>query len=285
MSFYVDPASDAAKQAIAWATSSPSQAALIRKIASQPTAKWFGDWDSDVLTDARAYVSAAASAGKVPILVAYDIPLRDCGSYSAGGATSTAAYEEWMRNLAAGIGAHEAVVILEPDALAMMDCLSSADQAARYTLINDAISTLKANPHTVVYLDAGNSNWIGAGDMAQRLIRGGIARADGFALNVSNFYWTGDNVNFGQAVSALVGGKHFIVDTSRNGDGPDGSNWCNPSGRALGQPTTANTGNPLVDGFLWTKTPGESDGTCNGGPAAGVWWPDYALGLAERAAW
>jgi endoglucanase len=33
------------------------------------------------------------------------------------------------------------------------------------------------------------------------------------------------------------------------------------------------------------RPPGFSDGTCNGGPAAGTWWPDYALGLAERAAW
>jgi hypothetical protein len=31
--------------------------------------------------------------------------------------------------------------------------------------------------------------------------------------------------------------------------------------------------------------PGESDGTCNGGPAAGQWWADYALGLAKRAAY
>jgi endoglucanase len=40
-----------------------------------------------------------------------------------------------------------------------------------------------------------------------------------------------------------------------------------------------------VDGLLWIKAPGESDGSCNGGPSAGTWWPEYALGLAERAAW
>lgn len=42
------------------------------------------------------------------------------------------------------------------------------------------------------------------------------------------------------------------------------------------------TSHGLVDVFLWVKPPGESDGTCNGGPAAGRWWPEYALGLAER---
>ena len=34
--------------------------------------------------------------------------------------------------------------------------------------------------------------------------------------------------------------------------------------------------------YLWVKRPGESDGPCNGGPSAGQWWPEYALGLAQR---
>jgi len=39
-----------------------------------------------------------------------------------------------------------------------------------------------------------------------------------------------------------------------------------------------------VDAFLWIKIPGESDGTCQGCPPAGTWWPAYALGLARNAA-
>jgi endoglucanase len=91
---------------------------------------------------------------------------------------------------------------------------------------------------------------------------------------------------YGGQLSRLIGGKHFIVDTSRNGLGPapDGS-WCNPSGRALGERPTTATGDPLADAYFWIKRPGESDGTCNGGPAAGQWWGDYALGLAKRAAY
>ena len=42
-------------------------------------------------------------------------------------------------------------------------------------------------------------------------------------------------------------------------------------------------GHPLADAFLWVKTPGESDGTCNGGPRAGEWWADYALELSRAA--
>lgn len=34
---------------------------------------------------------------------------------------------------------------------------------------------------------------------------------------------------------------------------------------------------------VWAKVPGESDGTCNGGPAAGQWWDEVALELARNA--
>ncbi len=48
--------------------------------------------------------------------------------------------------------------------------------------------------------------------------------------------------------------------------------------------TTA-TGEPLADALTWIKAPGESDGTCGGGPPAGQFWVDYAIGLAQRAAY
>lgn len=59
--------------------------------------------------------------------------------------------------------------------------------------------------------------------------------------------------------------------------------WCNPQGRAIGNLPTTQTGHSLADAFVWVKVPGESDGTCNGGPAAGQWWGEYALGLAKRS--
>jgi endoglucanase len=282
---YVDPNSPAAKQASAWRQSRPADAALMDKIAVEPVGKWFGGWNTNVYNDAKAYVDAAAAQGSVPVLISYNIPLRDCGGYSAGGATTPTAYQSWITDLANGIGSRKAVVILEPDALAGIDCLSSADQKARYLMLQNAVATLAAKPGVSIYIDAGNSNWVSAADMAPRLRNAGIALADGFALNVSNFYADQNLISFGQSLSPLVGNKHFVIDTSRNGLGPLGSEWCNPSGRALGAKPTANTGNPLIDAFLWLKTPGESDGACNGGPNAGVWWPDYALGLSQRAAY
>ncbi|MBA3670963.1 MAG: glycoside hydrolase family 6 protein, partial [Gemmatimonadaceae bacterium] len=121
-------------------------------------------------------------------------------------------------------------------------------------------------------------------DMADRLRKSGIDGADGFALNVSNFQANSVLMTYGDALSRLVGGKHYVIDTSRNGRGGAARReWCNPPGQALGTLPTTDTRRPLVDAFLWVKVPGQSDGTCNGGPRAGEWWPDYALGLSRAA--
>ena len=222
----------------------------------------------------------ASSAGKVAVLVAYNIPDRDCGGYSQGGANNSSDYINWIGAFARGIGDRSAVVILEPDALAGLDCLSSSDQSAREQMLSSAVSVLKSNSNTKVYLDAGNPTWQSTQTMATRLEAANINQADGFSLNVSNFQTTDANVSYGEAISQQVGGKHFVIDTSRNGNGSNGQ-WCNPAGAHIGNTPTTQTGNSLVDAFLWVKIPGESDGTCNGGPAAGTWWPQYALSLVQ----
>jgi endoglucanase len=284
--WYVDPSSNAKRQADAWRSTRPADAAQMDKIAAQPEADWFGGWSGPVQQAVDTRVSTIAARGALPVLVAYDIPLRDCSSYSGGGAGSPEAYRTWIRAFAAGIGARPAVVILEPDALAGLDCLSAADRQTRFALLRDAVSVLASHPGVSVYLDGGHSGWHTAGDIAGRLEQAGIDQAQGFALNVSNFGATASETQYGDAVSALTGGKHFVVDTSRNGRGPTpDAQWCNPSGRALGDRPTAATGDPLADAYLWIKHPGESDGACNGGPGAGEWWADYALGLAQRAAY
>lgn len=283
-SLYVEPTSRALTTASQWQSTRPADAPYMTRIGRTPQAVWFNGWQSDTRAAASAYTTAAAQAGQWPVLVAYNIPQRDCGSYSAGGVGSADAYRAWIRDLAAGIGSRRAVVILEPDALAGMSCLSATDRARRLQLLGEAVDILKGNAQTLVYLDAGHARWLSAAEAATRLSSANIARADGFSLNVSNFISSAENVSYGEAVSARVGGKHFIIDTSRNGMGATSTNeWCNPDGRGLGIAPTTATGHPLVDALLWIKRPGESDGSCNGGPVAGAWWPEYALGLAQRA--
>ena len=282
LSLYVSSESPAKRQADQWRSTRPQDAALLERMAGEPVARWIGDWSADVTGDVAKYLTAAIADGRTPVLVAYNIPNRDCGSYSAGGSASASAYKQWISDFAAGLAGRTAVVILEPDAVAGASCLSATAQDERFALLRDAVQTLKAE-NAIVYVDAGHAGWLTPATAADRLKRAGVDIADGFSLNVSNYVATSTNVAYGQQISARVGGKHYVIDTSRNGVGVTNGEWCNVPGQALGTPPTTKTGNSLVDAYLWVKQPGESDGTCNGGPKAGAWWPEYALDLARKA--
>jgi endoglucanase len=156
-------------------------------------------------------------------------------------------------------------------------------------LIKYAVTAFSALPRTAVYIDAGNSAWRDSDEALVAALRvAGIDQADGFSLNVSNFRTNEESISYGQMLADKLGGKHFIIDSSRNGLGPSKApavsdqNWCNPPGRALGHYPTTNTGIERLDAYVYIKVPGESDGTCADGPKAGEWWPEYALGLVER---
>ncbi len=289
--FYVDPRGAAAAEVRRLQRQGRNdEATVLRRIARQPVATWLTDSRAATLNRAATLVGDAAEAGRVPLLVLYDIPDRDCSGHSAGGAPDAATYRKLVLDLALVLRGHRAVVILEPDAVAQATtgCLPAKRAAERYRLLAGAVETLRALPGVRVYLDAGNPTWVPAATMAPALRRAGALRAHGLALNVANFETTKDNVAYGTKLSRLLGDAHFVIDTSRNGNGPaqrgvetpDG-HWCNPPGRRLGTPPTFRTGNRLADAYLWIKRPGESDGACGGGaPPAGHWYPAYALALA-----
>lgn len=273
-SLFVDPGSNARRNANKLRTSKPNEARALDVIASQPQAVWLNEWAGDVKRAVSMVMKTAGNA--LPVLVAYNIPNRDCGSHSAGGSKNANAYRKWIRDFAAGLSGKRSVIVLEPDGTAGR-CASEE----RYALLRDAVKVLKA-AGAAVYIDAGNPNWIEANEMGARLKRAGIADADGFALNVSNYYTNAQNIAYGERVSAVTGGKHFIIDSSRNGNGSRNGEWCNPRGRAIGMAPTVETRHHLVDAYLWIKRPGESDGECAGGPRAGAWWSEYAIELAQR---
>jgi len=221
----------------------------------------------------------AAAKSQLPVFVVYGIPSRDCGNFSAGGASSQE-YPLWVSAIAQGLAGQASVVILEPDALALSPSCGTEDATA--ALLRDAVARLDTNEQTTIYLDGGHSSWLAPEQMATLLKAAGIDEVRGFATNVSNFNTTQDERDYGQALSELVGGAHFVVDTSRNGNGATGD-WCNPPGRALGDTPTGVDDGTAQDARLWIKNPGESDGTCNGGPPAGWWWPEQALELVHGA--
>ncbi|MFD5462637.1 glycoside hydrolase family 6 protein [Kitasatospora sp. NPDC127059] len=281
--FYVDPDSSAQQ----WLNANPGdgRAAAIRSsIAAVPTARWFGNWSGTIGTATGAYVGAAAATGRLPILVAYNIPNRDiCAGQSGGGAGSAAEYATWIAAFASGIGNRPAVVILEPDALGDQSCMSTSQITERNAMLRNAIAQFNAKaPNTNLYLDAGNPAWMSAQTMAQHLAAAGVSGAHGFSLNVSNYIGTGQNTAYGDAVNAALQSsngftKPYVVDTSRNGNGSNGA-WCNPPGRRIGTPTQYGGGAEML---LWIKAPGESDGNCGvgAGSTAGQFLPQVAYNM------
>ncbi|AKZ54561.1 Endoglucanase 1 [Streptomyces ambofaciens ATCC 23877] len=265
----------------------PRQDVIGSRIADHPAAVWFADHTpANITARVRAVTSGGAESGRVPVVVPYVVPGRDCGGHSEGGAPDLDAYDDWIDRFAAGLGSGDVIVVLEPDSVAQAECLSAGERADRFASLARAGRVMKdANPRARVYFDAGHSGWHAPARQAGWLKQAGAASAassDGIFSNVSNFHATADEVAYDRAVLDALGGPASlgaVIDTSRNGNGapPDGQ-WCDPDGRKLGRAPTLSTGLGRVDAYLWVKLPGESDG-CKGEP--GTFTPSYAYDLAR----
>jgi endoglucanase len=225
---YVPPPNREAKRQIAELTSRGDKegAGLIRALIRTPQAVWFtAGTPESVKKNVRLTVTRAKAKRSVPVLVAYNVPFRDCAQFSAGGATTQAEYEAWIDGFASGIGKRKAIVILEPDGLGIIpwydpygdsdgsDALEwcqpdEADPAVaaseRFEMLNYAVDVLADLPNVTTYLDGTHSAWLGSGDIAHRLVQAGVDDADGFFLNASNYQFTVNQVQYGSWVSACV---------------------------------------------------------------------------------
>jgi endoglucanase len=225
---YVPPPNREAKRQIAELTSRGDKegADLIRALIRTPQAVWFtAGTPESVKKNVRLTVTRAKAKRSVPVLVAYNVPFRDCAQFSAGGATTQAEYEAWIDGFASGIGKRKAIVILEPDGLGIIpwydpygdsdgsDALEwcqpdEADPAVaaseRFEMLNYAVDVLADLPNVTTYLDGTHSAWLGSGDIAHRLVQAGVDDADGFFLNASNYQFTVNQVQYGSWVSACV---------------------------------------------------------------------------------
>ncbi|GEL94850.1 glycoside hydrolase family 6 protein [Cellulomonas composti] len=198
-----------------------ADAASIGKMLATPQAVWFTKGTpKQVRTSVESTMRSAKAQKAVPVLVAYNLPYRDCSQYSSGGAADTASYLAWIDGLAKGIGSGKAIVLLEPDGLGIIpwyttingaqewcqpaDADSATAAANRFEQLNGAVDRLAALPNVSVYLDGTHSAWLGVGDISDRLHRAGVERTDGFFLNVSNYEVTERQVKFASWISQCL---------------------------------------------------------------------------------
>jgi endoglucanase len=215
-------------------------AALVEELIDTPQAVWFTSGTAaSVKKDVKKVVKKAAGEHTVPVLVAYNIPFRDCAGFSAGGATTTAEYLDWIDGFAAGIGDAHAVVILEPDSLGIIpfntdlngnlewcqpaDAVPETAASDRYAQLNAALDRLLEQPNVDVYLDGTHNRWLGSGDAAKRLVQAGVTRAQGFFLNVSNFQPTEELAKYGTWISECIA---FASDAEEGGWRLGHYDWC-----------------------------------------------------------
>ncbi|MDT0116055.1 glycoside hydrolase family 6 protein [Microbacterium sp. PRF11] len=252
-------------------------------LAAQPTTYWLTpEIDPiDEVWDRVAHLAGEARDQDAALAIAvYGLPDRDCGNHSAGGLDPDA-YREWATRIGDALrnaSDLQKIVILEPDSIALASSCGSISDRAGY--LRSAVENIRG-VNTWIYLDGGHSAWHPASEMAELLSATGLLpEVRGVALNVSNYQDTAAEFAYAHELSERLGGIHAVIDTSRNGAGPLGSQWCNPSERLVGA-AGGSYGDGVVDTNLWIKPPGESDGECNGGPSAGTWWPDAAAELTR----
>jgi len=262
-----------------------AEAAAARTIAAQPVAIWLSGYysDTELVALINRNIVAAEKKGTTPVFVTYNIPGRDCSSYSAGGAKDDPSYLRWNSLVANTLKGHRAAVIVEPDSLGHLSTCPEKIPSREATL--KSAVTAFYNAGIPAYLDGGNSNWVKAPVMAERLKASGISKARGFYTNVANYRTEAQEKTYAEELSRLSGPDvHYIIDNSRNGKGWNGQ-WCNATGAGLGRTPRIAVNGVKIDAFLWVKTPGASDGPCNGGPGPGKWFGSYAISLVANRAW
>lgn len=261
----------------------------VQKMAEEPTGIWLGEWNQNVFDFVRTIVQDAESKQQIPVFITYNIPMRDLGGYSKGGAVDSGVYRQWISDVARGIGREsEAWIVFEPDAVPGFYAMNEADKQHRIQLIRESLQWIRNYaPKTKVYIDVGHPEWVSVDDVVKALNNFGIQDFDGFAINTSNRVSTEKCYEYGKQISERIGGKKFIIDTSRNGNPKSGSDWCNPSDEKVGARPNSLIGNrfPLLEANLWLKVPGESDGECGGGPSAGTIWQHKVIELARGVNW
>ncbi|KAK6542270.1 hypothetical protein TWF694_006230 [Orbilia ellipsospora] len=231
-------------------------------------------------------------------------------------------------------------LIIEPDSMANMITNMGVSKCANAktsyeTCVNYALKALNL-PNVSMYLDAGHAGWLGwpanltpaASYYVTLWKNAGMPTAlRGLATNTANYNaWSVSTCpSYTQQLAALNGicdekryinafapllqqngwtNVKFVTDQGRSGKQPTGQlewgDWCNQMGTGFGTRPSTNTGDALLDAFVWIKPGGECDGTSDSSavrydgfcgkadalkpaPEAGQWFQAYFEQLLTNA--
>src|SRR3954453_21048270 len=200
------------------------------KLLAVPRFRWFGAWVPTfnegtkwgARKTATSYIEAV-QRGDRDVAVGIGIfrlnPFEHaaCSRLPPSGESSD--YKRWIQEFAAGIGDSLVILLLQPD-MPFTLCLPH-HSPIDLQLISWTVSRFAALPHTTVYIDSGASDWQKPATAAAMLKRAGVAKARGFALNLTHVASTAHEVAYGKKIVALLARKHvrthFAVNTSMNG--------------------------------------------------------------------
>jgi endoglucanase len=273
---------------------------LLEKIASQPEAQRIstyshGGTPAGIFAQMQKLlcVNLTADPGSIPVISTYFLhaKLRGCPTNGEMNAYRPL-FEAQIDAIARATGNRPVVYLVELDAIGSSSCIARHGGIRDWeSLLRYEATRLGGLPHTVVYIEGGYSDSNSAAYAARVLNASGVRHVEGFFTNDTHINWTINEIRYGERVSRMTHGAHFIVNTDQNGRGPKLNrhpsrqgieDLCNPPGRGLGPRDTTSTGFANADAFMWTHPPGNSSG-CGGGPAGGIFWPARAIGLAARA--
>jgi endoglucanase len=274
--------------------------ALLEKIADQPEAQRFslysaGGKPGAIFAQVQKIFchNITADPGSIPIITTYFLYQAGYCETSSEIIAHRPTFERQVNEMVAGIERRPAVMLLELDAIGSSSCMARNGALAEWEAdIRYEINAVAALPHTVVYIEGGYSDGASPGYTARALNAVGVQSIRGFFTNDTHMAWTANEIRWGDTVSRLTGGTHFIINTADNGHGPllnphpgkQGiEDLCNPPGRGAGIPTTTDTGSAAIDAFMWVHVPGTSSGRCHGGTPAGTFWLARALTEARNA--
>lgn len=251
---------------------------LAGKIFEQPQSFWYGDNPKKPKKHMEKSIRRLLNRAhpQLPVLVIYNIPNRDVGQWSKGGAKTRENYIDFIHRFAKGVGEDSPIIIYEPDALPHSTLMSEEEQEWRLELMKESLEILTEECNGIIYIDVGHSAWLSPEKVDELLSRISNSNVRGFSINSCNYRSNRECLKWGRKITKLRPNDYFVIDTSRNGNGPLDNEWCNPKGRAVGIPPTTDTATERCDAYLWIKIPGESDGKCNGGPKAGKFWGEQA---------